>query len=219
MAKADEERRAGDMIGKGSSMTELVLGSVSGMAFGLVSPIAGQPFDIVKTKMQADGRFAGQGPMSVVRSIMRTEGLVGMYRGMLPILASTGVQKTVLFTANAGARRSVEQSGIKILVDPIPGTAGLKPSVLIGGVAAAAARTVVETPFELMKVRLQTGGSVRTAAGDSLISVAQASGPATNRMMTLSSCVCARLCLRALPDDPVVYLTRQFDSLRSLAAL
>ena len=182
MAKAAvEERRAGDMVGKGSSTTELLLGSISGMAFGLVSPIAGQPFDVVKTKMQADARFAGQSPMSVVRSIMRTEGLIGMYRGMLPILASTGVQKTVLFTANAGARRSVERSGIPVLVEPIPGTAGLKPSVLIGGVAASAARTVVETPFELMKVRLQTGGTIRTSGGESLISFAQVSTKAAAR--------------------------------------
>lgn len=182
MKVADEERRAGDMVGKGSSMTELLLGSISGMAFGLVSPIAGQPFDVVKTKMQADARFTGESPMNVVRSIMRTEGLIGMYRGMLPILASTGVQKTVLFTANAGARRSVERSGISVLVEPIPGTAGLKPSVLIGGVAASAARTVVETPFELMKVRLQTGGSIRTSGGESLLSIAQAS--ARSRVMT-----------------------------------
>lgn len=163
------------MIGKGTSTTELLLGSLSGMAFGLVSPIAGQPFDIVKTKMQADVRFADARPMLVVRSIIRTEGVVGMYRGMLPILVSTGVQKTVLFTANAGARRAVERSGIPMLVEPIPGSAGLKPSVLVGGVAASAARTVVETPFELMKVRLQTGGSIRAAGGESVLSVAQLS--------------------------------------------
>ena len=50
----EEGRRAGDMVGKGTSTMELLYGSLSGMAFGLVSPIAGQPFDIVKTKMQAD---------------------------------------------------------------------------------------------------------------------------------------------------------------------
>ena len=98
----EEGRRAGDMVGKGTSTVELLYGSLSGMAFGLVSPIAGQPFDIVKTKMQADARFLKSSPFSVVKTVVATEGVRGMYRGMLPILASTGVQKTVLFTANAG---------------------------------------------------------------------------------------------------------------------
>ena len=43
----------------------------------------------------------------------------------------------------------------------------------MGGVVSAAARTVVETPFELMKVRLQTGGSGRASGGASLLSTAQ----------------------------------------------
>ena len=152
----EEGRRAGDMVGKGTSTMELLYGSLSGMAFGLVSPIAGQPFDIVKTKMQADARFLKSSPFSVVKTVVATEGVRGMYRGMLPILASTGVQKTVLFTANAGdqraltctlqpvtvrtqaasrpyylaypgARRAVEKSGMPLLTEAIPGTGGLKP--------------------------------------------------------------------------------------------
>ena len=159
----EQQRRAGDMVGKGSSTAELLYGSLSGMAFGLVSPIAGQPFDVVKTKMQADTRFLTASPFSVVKKVVASDGVRGMYRGLLPILASTGVQKTVLFTANAGTRRAVEQSGISLLNEAIPGSGGLKPGVLIGGVASAAARTVVETPFELIKVRLQTGGSGRAS--------------------------------------------------------
>ena len=70
MQKADGERRAGDMIGKGSSTAELLYGSLSGMAFGLVSPIAGQPFDLIKTKMQADVRFSNSGAISVWPKVM-----------------------------------------------------------------------------------------------------------------------------------------------------
>ena len=60
-----------------------------------------------------------------------------------------------------------------MLTEAIPGTGGLKPGILVGGVASAAARTVVETPFELIKVRLQTGGSGRAGGGASLLSTAQ----------------------------------------------
>ena len=38
----DDSRRAGDMVGKGTSTAELLYGSLSGFAFGLISPIAGR---------------------------------------------------------------------------------------------------------------------------------------------------------------------------------
>jgi len=63
---------------------------------------------------------------------------------------STGLQKSALFSANAGARRACEESGVRGL-----------PALLVGGLAAGTARTVVETPFELAKVRYQTGGRVQ----------------------------------------------------------
>ena len=107
------------------------------------------------------------------RTVVSELGFTGLYRGITPIIASTGVQKTVLFAANSGARRACENSSVSLLKDPIPGLAGLKPSVIIGGVASAAARTVVETPFELMKVRWQTGGSVRAGEATSMASLAQ----------------------------------------------
>ena len=147
------EKKGGSMIGKGSSIMESVYGSLSGLAFGLVSPLASQPFDTLKTKMQAEARYARQGMGAVATQVLRTDGAAGLYRGILPIVMSTGVQKSALFSANAGARRACEESGVPAL------TGGLAP-VLVGGLAAGTARTVVETPFELAKVRYQTGGGV-----------------------------------------------------------
>ena len=161
-----EQRRAvaGSMLGQGSSTMELVHGSLSGMAFGLVSPIASQPFDTLKTKMQAESRYLQEGMGTVLKKVLRAEGVAGLYRGIVPIIASTGVQKSALFSANAGARRACEQSGIAALSEPIPFTS-LSPSVLVGGLAAGTARAAVETPFELAKVRFQTGGGVQASTG------------------------------------------------------
>lgn len=69
------------------------------------------------------------------------------------MLASVGVQKTALFAANAGARRKCENSGIAALVNPIPYSAGLKPAVIVGGIAASAARTVGGCRFWLPFIR------------------------------------------------------------------
>ena len=60
------EKKGGSMIGKGSSIMESVYGSLSGLAFGLVSPLASQPFDTLKTKMQAEARYARQGMADLV---------------------------------------------------------------------------------------------------------------------------------------------------------
>ena len=87
---------------------------------GLLSPLASQPFDTIKTKMQAEARYAKEGPVSVGRAILRTEGLAGMYRGMMPILLSTGVQKSALFAGYAGAKRWCDQSKIALLAAPLP---------------------------------------------------------------------------------------------------
>ena len=165
------EKQGGSMIGKGSSIMESVYGSLSGLAFGLVSPLASQPFDTLKTKMQAEARYARQGMGAVATQVLRADGAAGLYRGILPIVMSTGVQKSALFSANAGARRACEESGVPALTQPIPFTGGLSPALLVGGLAAGTARTVVETPFELAKVRYQTGGGVRAAGG--VLSVGQ----------------------------------------------
>ena len=156
---------AGRMVGTGSSTMELIMGSLSGLAFGLVSPLASQPFDTLKTKMQAEARYARQGMGAVAARVLRADGAAGLYRGILPIVMSTGIQKSALFSANAGARRACEESGIPALTRPIPFTGGLSPALLVGGLAAGTARTVVETPFELAKVRYQTGGGVKAATG------------------------------------------------------
>ena len=161
------------IVGEGSSLKEFIYGSISGLAFGLVSPFAAQPFDTLKTKMQAQSRYAGSGVVDVARAVIETEGYRGFFRGITPLVLSTGVQKTALFAAYAGARRACENSGSPALQQPLP-LLGVSPSIIVGGIAAGTPRTVVETPFELAKVRFQTGSSLSgLKAGTGLFSVGQ----------------------------------------------
>ena len=108
-----------------------------------------------QTKMQAETRFSKAGPFAVGGEILKTEGFRGFYRGMVPILLSTGAQKSALFAGYAGARRWCDQSQIAWLTAPLPGLNGMTSSVIVGSFAASTARTIVETPFELAKVRSQ----------------------------------------------------------------
>ena len=74
------------MVGTGSSTLELLYGSLSGLAFGLVSPLASQPFDTLKTKMQAEAQYARQGMGTVATRVLRADGFAGLYRGILPTI-------------------------------------------------------------------------------------------------------------------------------------
>ena len=65
------DKASGRTVGQGSTMLETLYGSLSGMAFGLVSPLASQPFDTLKTKMQAESRYAQQGMGTVLRQVLR----------------------------------------------------------------------------------------------------------------------------------------------------
>ena len=65
------EKQGGSMIGKGSSIMESVYGSLSGLAFGLVSPLASQPFDTLKTKMQAEALLDDFGHEAEVLKTLR----------------------------------------------------------------------------------------------------------------------------------------------------
>ena len=98
----------------------------------------------MKTKMQAEAKYANEGMVNTARAIARTDGLKGFYRGMVPILLSTGVQKSALFAGYAGAKRWCDQSQIGLLTTPLPGFGGMSLSVVVGSIAASTARTAVE---------------------------------------------------------------------------
>ena len=150
------------------------------------SLVSSEDSHIALTRAHTQTRYAKEGPVAVGKTLLKTEGVKGLYRGMVPILLSTGVQKSALFAGYAGARRWCDQSGIGILTAPIPGLHGMTGSVIVGSIAASTARSVVETPFELAKVRSQTGGSFRSGAG--IFSLAQVISP-------LCSCVVLPLIL------------------------
>jgi solute carrier family 25 carnitine/acylcarnitine transporter 20/29 len=53
---------------------------IAGFAYGTTTVIVGQPFDTIKTRMQALGTHASM--MNTSSSIFKTEGVAGLYRGV-----------------------------------------------------------------------------------------------------------------------------------------
>jgi len=154
-ATSSREGSSSTLVGGGGAGLEGMRGLLCGLLFGLAAPLVGQPLDTIKTRMQADAAYARGGALATARGIVAREGLLALYRGLLPpLLGSTifrSVQISVYAAAYAGA------GGSAALCTPLPGSGGLQPRVLLAAAASSTARALIETPLELIKVRQQTG--------------------------------------------------------------
>jgi solute carrier family 25 carnitine/acylcarnitine transporter 20/29 len=156
---AEEALHDGSLAGSsGSSLKEAFYGLAGGVVFGMVSPIVGHPLDTIKTRMQAEHAYRNSGFLETVRRVHHTEGIRGFYRGFLPPLFGSMMFRGVLFSAYSGTYSMCES--VPILHEPIPFTGGLRPSVLLGALAAAVARASIESPLDFIKVRYMIGKNV-----------------------------------------------------------
>ena len=58
-----------------------------------------QPFDTIKTKMQAEKGYESKGMLQTCVKIFKTGGIKGFYRGCVPPLWGSGVYRSIQFSA------------------------------------------------------------------------------------------------------------------------
>lgn len=124
-----------------------------GIVFGATSPLFGHPIDSIKTRMQADLRFTSSSALVTFRTIVKSEGFLALYRGLIPPMLSSSVFRSVQFSTYAstvGACRDSES-----LCTPIPALMDTQPRVLIAGLVSSTARTAIEVPCEYIKIKRQ----------------------------------------------------------------
>jgi hypothetical protein len=68
-----------------------------GFLFGAASALVGQPLDSVKTKMQAQGVYSQMGMVKTFQHVVRTEGTIGLFRGLMPPLIGSSIFRSVQF--------------------------------------------------------------------------------------------------------------------------
>ena len=128
---------------------------ITGTTYGAASIIVGHPMDTVKTKLQAQTSFLHNATLtSTTRSIYKTEGLRGFYKGALPPLLGSIVFRSLQFSVFESVYTYLQNT--EKTLKTIPHTMGLQYRVVIAGVTASLARAVVESPFEYAKVKRQT---------------------------------------------------------------
>lgn len=147
---------------------EFVAGGVGGMA----GVLAGHPLDTLRIRLQqppppaspgittGHARLAARPPSAValLRGIVRAEGPSALYRGMGAPLASVAFQNAMVFQVYAILSRSLDSR--TCTSEPPSYT-----SVALAGIGTGALQTLILSPVELVKIKLQLEAAGRRHRG------------------------------------------------------
>jgi solute carrier family 25 ornithine transporter 2/15 len=143
--------------------------TLSGVAGAVCLTYAGLPFDVVKLRMQMAGAHAlssapssssssvpYRGAFDCLRRIVAEEGVLVLWRGAGPALASALVENAVVFTANGFFTRLFSSHD--------PSSLTFAEHAAIGGLSGVFSATAI-CPAEVVKCRLQHQHRQRQLAG------------------------------------------------------
>ncbi|KAI0786570.1 mitochondrial carrier [Abortiporus biennis] len=139
-----------------SDVAKTVKDLTAGTAGGIAQVLVGQPFDIVKVRMQTAPKGTYHGMLHCAGGILKNEGPLAFYKGTVPPLLGIGVCVSIQFGAMEYSKRFF---GARNLANGIGGPDGLTldGAQLFGsGVFAGLANGVVSGPVEHIRIRLQT---------------------------------------------------------------
>ncbi|KAK8204053.1 mitochondrial carrier domain-containing protein [Phyllosticta capitalensis] len=124
----------------------------SGAAGGVAQVLLGQPFDIIKVRLQTSEEY--KGAVDCATKIYKNEGPLAFYKGTLTPLLGIGACVSIQFGAFHYARRALESRNVA--ANPTqPGTLSL-PQYYLAGAFAGVANSVISGPIEHVRIRLQT---------------------------------------------------------------
>ncbi|KAI2896884.1 hypothetical protein CBS76997_4839 [Aspergillus niger] len=134
----------------------------AGAAGGVAQVLIGQPFDIVKVRLQTQ---VGGSALSAARNIYAQEGPRSFYKGTLVPLLGVGACVSIQFGAFHGFRQLIESYNYRNDHTEDP-TLSLPQFYLAGG-AAGVTNSIISGPVEHIRIRLQTQphGAARLYSG------------------------------------------------------
>ena len=130
-----------------------------GSVAGAIGATVVYPIDLVKTRMQNQrtvklATISGEqalyrNSMDCFAKVIRGEGIIGLYRGLLPQLVGVAPEKAIKLTMNDLVRG--------LLRDRKSGNISIVSEVISGGFAGAS-QVIFTNPLEIVKIRLQIQG-------------------------------------------------------------
>ncbi|VBB18214.1 hypothetical protein YASMINEVIRUS_677 [Yasminevirus sp. GU-2018] len=118
----------------------------SGTVGAVLNTYVGHPFDTVRVRMQKiDTSY--NSATACLKHTYKTEGVSGLFRGVVPSLYCAVAENSVVFSVNEVLKRYVYNTGTKTSLS-------LHQDMLIGSVSGLCA-TIVACPFETLKCQIQ----------------------------------------------------------------
>lgn len=151
-------------LGFSGNKLELLSGFIGGVS-GIVT---GHPLDTVRIRQQTSP--SRDGTFTRLYKVVKHEGARSLYRGMMAPLAASGFQNALLFATFAPAQRYLASEN-----SYFHKSSHLTHSFLAGCIAGAA-QTIVTSPAELVKVRMQAPNSKYTSSAQCMISSVRENG-------------------------------------------
>lgn len=138
-------------------MTESQLVTIAGAASGFLAGVVVCPLDVVKTRLQAQGPHSRyQGFQGAFKTIIKEEGIRGLYRGVVPVMIGYLPTWAIYFTVYERAKRFYPgffDRSMGLNVDWLNHfaasmTAGASSSILVNPVWVVKTRLMIQTGHE-----------------------------------------------------------------------
>nr|XP_045619991.1 calcium-binding mitochondrial carrier protein Aralar1-like [Procambarus clarkii] len=139
---------------------------------GAVGATAVYPIDLVKTRMQNQrtGSYIGElmyrNSFDCFKKVIRHEGVMGLYRGLVPQLIGVAPEKAIKLTVNDLVRDKLTDKKGNI---PLWGE-------ILAGSCAGGSQVIFTNPLEIVKIRLQVAGEIATVRKPSALTVVKELG-------------------------------------------
>ncbi|KIK58239.1 hypothetical protein GYMLUDRAFT_45450 [Collybiopsis luxurians FD-317 M1] len=141
-------------------MNKSVKDVAAGTAGGIAQVLVGQPFDIVKVRMQTAPKGTYSGMVHCAGGILKNEGPLAFYKGTLTPLLGIGVCVSIQFGVIEYMKRLFTQQNLAAGTGGPEGKDLNAAQLVASGVAAGLANGFVSGPVEHIRIRLQTQPSV-----------------------------------------------------------
>jgi len=122
---------------------------IAGCIAGFSKIYTGQPFDIIKVRLQSQQGSGKVSPLVVVKNLIKNEGgPLALWKGSLPPLLGVGATVSIQFGVNENVKKFISQrnGGKKFSINEL----------FVSGFLAGFANCIVSTPAEHFRIRMQT---------------------------------------------------------------
>ncbi|KAF2357823.1 Mitochondrial substrate/solute carrier [Trinorchestia longiramus] len=127
-----------------------------GAVAGAVGATAVYPIDLVKTRLQNQraGSYIGElmyrNSFDCFKKVVRHEGVLGLYRGLVPQLVGVAPEKAIKLTMNDFMRDILRDKKGNLTLN----------SEMLAGACAGGSQVIFTNPLEIVKIRLQVAGEL-----------------------------------------------------------